>query len=180
MTEFSMNPDRECVGEYITLAVYRGKTQKALRTATFLAIGLIAVAGIAAAVAWKQALFLGVTAAAILLGVMIPFLIRFVLKDSARQLSESIADKESETMIAAVSDMNLLFIRGGIPQGLLEWEDVTEITEGKTGFFLKTKTDALLILARTSVVSGSYDEAAQVLRAKKGIPNPPEKDGRKK
>ena len=50
---------------------------------------------------------------------------------------------------------------------MIEWKDITEITEGKTGFFLTEKNGALIILGKGSVSSGTYDEAVQVLSQKR-------------
>ncbi len=179
MTEFSMKPSRECVGEYLTRSISGAKAQKALLYTLYGVLGLIAVLGIVGAILLKQPLLVAVSAIAVITGVAYPFLIRFALKDSANRLVESM--KENDEMNAAVCDANLIFVQGGVPKGLLEWEDVTGIDEGKTGFFLKTAKDSLLILAKDSVVSGTYDEAAQILRAKKeSLNSAPKKEEAKK
>lgn len=164
MTEFNMTPSRDCIREYISFSVLNNKKQKTLRIALLVSIGLIALTGIVVAILLKQPLLLLMTAAAILLTAAIPLLTRFVLKDSADSLSESL--KQQETVNTAVSEINLLFLKNGLPAGFLEWSEITEIREGKTGFFLKTAKNSLLLLAKDSVVSGTYDEAAQVLRGK--------------
>lgn len=173
MTEFNMAPSRECVDEYLTHSIRDAKGQKALLYSLYAVLALIALLGIVTAVLIRQPLLVIISAIAVLTGAAYPFLIRLALKDSAKQLVESM--KENSAVRAAVCEANLLFIRDGIPGGLLEWTDVSEITEGKTGFFLKTARDSLLILAKDSVVSGTYDEAAQILRAKKESLPAPEK-----
>lgn len=165
MTEFNMKPSRDCIGEYISFSVFENKGQKALRLALFLSVGLIALIGVTLTVMTGQPLLLLITLAAVLTGIAYPLLTRFALKDSVNRLSESL--EREEPVNAAVSEMNLLFLRNGLPAGILEWSEITEIHEGKTGFFLKTAKDTLLLLARDSVVSGTYDEAAQVMRGKK-------------
>lgn len=164
MTEFNMTPSRDCIHEYISFSAFKNKKQKTLRIVLFGAVGLVGLVGIVIAILMGQPYLLLMTVAAILLDAVIPLLTRYVLKDSADRLAESL--KQQETVNAAVSEMNLLFLKDGLPAGIVEWSDITEIREGKTGFFLKTAKDSLLLLAKGSVVSGTYDEAAQILRAK--------------
>ena len=179
MTEFNMMPSSECVGEYLNRSIRSTKGQKALLYTLYGVLGLIAILGIVAAILLGQPILIGVSVIAVVTGVACPFLIRFALKGSVDQLVASM--KENSEIIAAVCDANLIFLQGGIPKGLLEWTDVTKIDEGKTGFFLKTSKDSLLILAKGSVVSGTYDEAAQILRAKQeALKNAPKKEETKK
>ncbi|MCM1335744.1 MAG: hypothetical protein NC084_01615 [Bacteroides sp.] len=165
MTEFNMRPGSGCIEEYIARSIFRGRGQKTLKLALYLSLALIALAGITVAILLAQPIFLVIAGLAVIAGAAFPLVTRLILKDSAKQLAASLA--EQEPMNAAVSDMNLLFIKGGIPAGILEWSEITEIDEGKTGFFLKTAKDSVVMLARESVVSGTFDEAAQVLRAKR-------------
>lgn len=179
MTEFSMTPSRDCVGEYLIRSIHGTKGQKALLYTFYGVLGLIVILGIAAAILLGQPILVGVSAIAAVTGAAYPFLIRFALKGSADQLVASM--KENSETNAAVCDANLIFLQGGVPKGLLEWTDVARIDEGKTGFFLKTSKDSLLILAKDSVVSGTYDEAAQILRAKReSLTNAPQKEESKK
>lgn len=165
MTEFNTTPSRDCIREYISFSALKTKKQRVLQIAMYVSIGLIALSGIVAAILLGQPFLLLMTATAILLAAAIPLLTRFVLKDSVDRLFESL--KQQETVNAAVSEINLLFLKNGLPAGFFEWSEITEIREGKTGFFLKTAKNSLLLLAKDSVVSGTYDEAAQVLRGKK-------------
>lgn len=179
MTEFSMTPSRECVGEYLSRSIRGTKGQKTLLYTLYGVLGLIAILGIVAAILLGQPILIGVSVIAVVTGVAYPFLIRFALKGSVDQLVASM--KENSEIIAAVCDANLIFLQGGVPKGVLEWTDVAKIGEGKTGFFLKTSKDSLLILAKDSVVSGTYDEAAQILRTKReSLTNAPEKEETKK
>ena len=179
MTEFSMTPSRECVGEYLTRSIHGTRGQKALLFALYGVLGLFVISGIVAAILLKQPILIGVSVLSAVTGAAYPFLIRFALKGSADQLVASM--KENSEMNAAVCDANLIFVQGGVPKGLLEWTDITKIDEGKTGFFLKTSKDSLLILAKDSVVSGTYVEAAQILRAKReSLTNAPKKEETKK
>lgn len=179
MTEFSMTPSRDCVGEYLDRSIHGTKGQKALLYALYGVLGLFTILGIVAAILLGQPLLLGVSVLSVVTGVAYPFLIRFALKDSADRLVASM--KENSEINAAVCDANLIFVQDGVPKGLLEWADVVKIDEGKTGFFLKTSKDSLLILAKDSVVSGTYDEAAQILRAKReSLTNAPQKEETKK
>ncbi len=163
MTEFNMSPSRECIGEYISLSISKNKGQKALKIMLYGCTALIAVLGIAMAIITKQPAPLLITLAGVLAGVAFPLIIHFFLKSAAEKTAASA--EQDNGVKAAVSELNILMIKDGIPKGVLEWEDVSEIIEGKTGFFLITKSEALLPLAKGSVVSGTYDEAAQVLRA---------------
>ncbi|MDE7234762.1 MAG: YcxB family protein [Ruminiclostridium sp.] len=179
MTEFSMTPSRECVGEYLNRSIHGAKGQKALLYTLYGVLGLFVIAGIVAAILLGQPILIGISVLSVVTGVAYPFLIRFALKGSADQLVASM--KENSEVNAAVCEANLIFVQGGVPKGLLEWADVTKIDEGKTGFFLKTSKDSLLILAKDSVVSGTYDEAAQILRAKReSLTNSPKKEETKK
>lgn len=179
MTEFSMTPSRDCVGEYLNRSIHGKKGKRWLLYALYGVLGLFVISGIVAAILLKQPILIGISILSVVTGAAYPFLIRFALQGSADQLVASM--KENSEMNAAVCDANLLFIQGGVPKGLLEWADVKEIEEGKTGFFLRTSKDSLLILAKDSVVSGTYDEAAQILRTKReSLTNAPKKEEAKK
>ncbi len=164
MTEFNINANRACVSEYVNLSLSAGKGQKVLRVALYACVFLIAAVGIVSAIVIRQPVMLLVAFAGILAGIAYPLLIHFILKGT---IDKAAADLERETgVIAAVSDMNILLLKDGLPRGILEWADISKIIEGKTGFFLKAGQDSLLLLAKESVVSGTYEEAAQILRAK--------------
>ena len=50
MTEFSMTPSRECVGEYLNRSIHGAKGQKALLYTLYGVLGLFVIAGIVAAI----------------------------------------------------------------------------------------------------------------------------------
>lgn len=166
MTEFKLDKQRECIDEYIKISIFgQGKTHKIMIITLSACLFALAVFGVIAYVITNEWIMLLITALAVIMAVVYPIVTRAILKSIAKKADEA---PETTEIIAAVSENDILFIKNGIPIGGIDWGKIKEITEGKTGFFLITEDGSLLILAKSSVVSGTYDEAVQVLCMKAG------------
>ena len=75
-------------------------------------------------------------------------------------------DPDEKGVTIGISEKDILLIRNNTPCGKLEWADITEIYQGKTGFFLIEKEGSVIILGKNSIHSGSYEEAEQILNTK--------------
>lgn len=164
MTEFRLDKQKECIDEYVRICVFgRGKASKVTLIVLAACLALLTVFGIVAAVITGEWIMLVISALAVIIGIAYPLVTRALLKSISKKADSA---PEISDITAAVSDNDILFIKNGVPIGGFDWANITEITEGKTGFFVLTNDGSLLILAKAGVSSGTYDEAAQVLRLK--------------
>ena len=109
---------------------------------------------------------LGLTITAVVLALVYPILLTLVVNHVAEKLAKSSSEDEKDITIG-ISDSFILFIRNNTPCGKIEWSEITDINEGKAGFFLTIKENEVLILAKNAVTSGTYEEAVQVINLKK-------------
>lgn len=164
MTEFRLDKHKECIDEYVKICIFgRGKASKVTLIALAACLVLLAIFGIVAAVITGEWIMLIISALAVIMGIAYPLVTRALLKSVSKKADTA---PEISDITAAVSDNDILFIKNGVPIGGFDWEKISEINEGKTGFFVLTDDGSLLILAKAAVSSGTYDEAAQVLRLK--------------
>ena len=164
MTEFKLDKQKECIDEYIKINIFgQGKAHKIMVITLVACLFLLAAFGVIAYVRTKEWIMLLITALTVVMAVVYPIVTRVILKSIAKKADDA---PEITEVIAAVSESDILFIKNGVPIGGIDWDKIKEITEGKTGFFLITEDGSLLILAKSAVISGTYDEAVQVLRMK--------------
>ncbi len=165
MTEFRFEKNKENVSDYLKTTMFgKNPAYKFLLIALIVCLIAVAVSGIImfAALNRPEALFL--TGAALILGVIYPLFLLFFLKSLTKKLTKE--EPEEKGVTIAVSERDILLIKNNTPCGKLEWNDITEIYEGKTGFFLVEKEGSVLILGKNSIHSGTYEEAEQILNAK--------------
>lgn len=164
MTEFKLDKHKECIDEYVKICVLgHGKASKVTLIVLAACLALLAVFGVVAAIITGEWIMLLISALAVFMGIAYPLVTRALLKSVSKKADTA---PEISDITAAVSDNDILFIKNGVPIGGFDWAKIAEINEGKTGFFILTDDGSLLILAKAAVSSGTYDEAAQVLRLK--------------
>ncbi len=166
MTEFRFERRKENVTDYIKTTMFGSNfAHKFLIAALLTCLLAVAAAGIVMCITMNRPEMLFLTGAAIILTVAYPLFLHFLIKNLTKKLTTENPDEKGVTI--AVSETEILLIRNNQPCGRISWEDITDITEGKTGFFLTEKEGAAIILGKDSVCSGTYDEAVQILRMKK-------------
>lgn len=167
MTEFRYEKKKENVRDYLKSVMFRENvSNKALIIALAVCLVVVAAAGIVYCVMTGSLGMLAITAAAVLLAAVYPVILIVVINRLTVKLSQSGSDDDKNVTIG-VSESFILLIRNNNPCGKIEWNEITEIYEGKNGFYLVEKEGSLIMLGKDSVASGTYDEAAQVIRAKK-------------
>lgn len=166
MTEFRFERKKENISDYIKTTMFKDNfAHKFLIGALIICLIIVAVSGIVMYLTVKKPSMLIITVVGVLLAAAYPLFLHFFIKNLTDKLSR--ANPEEEGVTIAISENNILLIRNNSPCGKLEWTDITEILESETGFFLTEKEGALIILGKNSLHSGSYEEAEQILRAKK-------------
>lgn len=166
MTEFKFERREENVKDYIKTALVSGNIfSKILLAALAVCLLAVAVSGVIAAVYMSRPSMLIITACAVTIGAFYPVFTSLFIKSTTKKLTSE--SDETNGITIGVCEENILIIKNGKAAGKMEWSDVTEIIEGKTGFFVIEKEGSLLILGKNSVSSGTYDEAGHILRAKK-------------
>lgn len=166
MTEFRFERTKEAVADYIKIAMF-GKSfaHKFLIAALITCLAAVGISGIVMFIVMDRPETLIITAAAAVLAAAYPLFLHFFMKSLVKKMTKE--NPEEKGVTVAVSEREILLIRDNRPCGKLEWADITDITEGKEGFFLTEKQGSLLILGKSSVHSGSYEEAVQILNMKK-------------
>lgn len=166
MTEFRFERKKENVEDYIKTTMF-GKTPayKILIAALYIGLIAAAVSGLIMCFAMNRPEMITITIFAVIIGVAYPLFLHFFIKYLTKKLTAENPDEKDVTV--AVSENEILLLRNGRICGRIEWTDITEITEGKTGWFLTEKQGAAIILGEGSVSSGTYDEAVQILNIKK-------------
>lgn len=166
MTEFRYEKKKENVGDYLKTVMFRNNIiNKTLIIALMACLLVVAAAGIVYCIITKSAGMIAITITAVVLAAVYPIILTVVINRLTAKLSDSTNEDKSVTI--GVSESFILLIRNNNPIGKIEWSDITEIHEGKKGFYLVEKEGSLIILGENSVASGTYDEAAQVIRIKK-------------
>lgn len=166
MTEFKFERKKENVEDYLNTSLFRDNfAHKLLIAVLGICLLVIAVSGIVMYINYKTASMLIITIVAVVLAVAYPIFLKLFIKNITKKLTKPNPEEEGVTI--GVSENDILLIKNNLPCGVIEWSDITEISEGKTGFFLTEKNGALIILGRSSVSSGTFDEASQVINAKK-------------
>ncbi len=167
MTEFRYEKKKENIKDYLKTAMFRDNpSNKALVIALAVCLIIVAAAGVVYCVMTGSLGMLAITAAAVLLAAVYPIILVIVINRLTVKLSQS-GNEDEKNVTIGVSESFILIIRNNNPCGKIEWSEITEIHEGKSGFYLIEKEGSLLMLGKDSVTSGTYDEAAQVIRARK-------------
>ena len=169
MTEFRYERNKENIKDYLKTVMFRDNTaNKVLLIALAACLIVVAAAGIVYSVITGSMGMIAITVAAVILAAVYPLIFVIVINRLTVKLSQG-SEADAKGVTIGVSDSMILLIRNNNPCGKIEWNEITEIHEGKTGFFLTEKEGSLIILGKDSVVSGTYDEVAHVIRIKKAV-----------
>lgn len=170
MTEFKLEWSEKCIKEYVDISVM-GKT--AAQKIPFIVcaglLGVIFLGGIIMFAVTGLISSLIISVCALLFAGVAVLLINLLCKKLAEKVKK--AAEGYNDIVAGVSDNDILFIKNNLPYGVMEWDKIGEITEGKLGFYLISKEGSLLILDKSAVVSGELSEAQQVLGIKAAYPH---------
>lgn len=165
MTEFKLNWSVESIGEYVDVTLKGKNKLQALPVILFaVCVVLMVVAGIVLYFVTSNITCLLLSACGVIFGVGVIILLNSLKKSLTKKVTE--AYKDQTDLIAAISDKDIIFIRNGLPCGVTPWEKVSDISFGKTAFFLTTRDNVLIILEKNAVVSGVISETEEVLKIK--------------
>lgn len=165
MTEFRFERNKENVTDYLRTTMFgKNWAHKFLIVALLVCLLAVAVSGVVMFIALDRPEMLILTGTAVILGIIYPLFLHFFLKSLTKKLTQENPEEKGVTI--GISERDILLIRNNTPCGKIEWSDITEIFEGKTGFFLIEKEGSVIILGKNSIHSGTYDEAEQILNAK--------------
>ncbi len=169
MTEFRYEKDKAAIKDYLRTVTFKGNAaNKVLIIALAVCLLVVAIAGIVYCVITGSIGMIAITVAAIVIAAVYPTILTLTINHVAEKLSKSSSEEEKDITIG-VAESFILLLKKGNPCGKIEWSEISDIHEGKKGFYLTIKEEEVLILAENAVTSGTYDEAAQVIRIKKAI-----------
>lgn len=167
MTEFRYEKDKAAIKDYLRTVTFKSNAaNKVLIIALAVCLLVVAIAGIVYCVITGSIGMIAITVAAVFIAAVYPVVLTVTINHVAEKLAKSSSEDEKDITVA-VSDSFILLLKKGNPCGKIEWSEISDIHEGKKGFYLTIKEEEVLILSETSVTSGTYDEAAQVIRIKK-------------
>lgn len=165
MTEFKLDWTEKSIKGYVKSTIF-GKTF-AQRFPIFLFIFTVIAmfaAGIVLSVVSGQYINLLLSLSAVLFAVILTVTYTYIVKKLTKQLVE--ANVQNKDLVAAVSEKTIIFLKNGVPCGGLDWDDVTDITDAESAFYITTKDSLLVVLEKDLVVSGVLKEAEEVLAIK--------------
>lgn len=165
MVEFKLDWTEKSIKGYVKSTIF-GKTfgqRFPIILFIFTVIAMFA-AGIVLSVISGQYINLLLSLCAVLFAVILTVTYTYIVNKLTKQLVE--ANIENKELVAAVSEKTIIFLKNGTPCGGVDWDDVTDITDGESAFYITTKDSLLVVLEKELVVSGVLKEAEEVLAIK--------------
>ena len=167
MTDFDMRCGEKSVREYVRSAM-TGTTLKQSVPMILCAscLTVMPILGIIGFVMTQSPIMLVLTGCALLLAAGVIVFMVLTVNSTADKLLKALNSRDG--LVCSVSDSNIVIVRDNRPVKVIGWDSITEMNEGKTGFFLKDKENELIILDKNSVLSGSVAETSEIFAAKAG------------
>ncbi len=165
MTDFELKYSEKSVREYIKQSFFGGSVVGMLPTV--LCAGMLTAIPIVGLIGWimlHQDLLLIVSICALALDAIIVLVISLLIKKYTKKLSTAL--RAFDGLVCCVSEKDIIFVRDNAPQNIISWDDVDEISEGKTAFFIRTSKGFIIILEKDCVLSGTLEEATEIINKK--------------
>ena len=165
MTDFELRYSEKSIKEYIK-STFFGRSVIGMLPAVLCAAMLTAVpiVGLIGYFMLQQPLLLVVAICAVVLDISVVVVMTLIINKYTKKLSSAL--KSFGGLVCAVSEKDLILVRDNAPQSIISWEEVEEISEGKTAFFIRTAKGFILILEKDKVLSGTLEEAAEIIGKK--------------
>ena len=126
----------------------------------------IPILGIVGYIITGQPSMIIVAVCGIVFDIGICIFLAILIKRITKKLAEAYGSLSG--LICAVSENEIIIVRDNAPKRVLSWDRISEINEGKYAFYLRSDDDALVILEKDAVMSGSIAETEEIIRKKLG------------
>ena len=165
MTDFALRASENSMKEYVKLTI-AGKTlgqaiPLILCAALITAIPLMGLIGY---IMTKNTAMLILFISSLVIDVGILVFMHLMIKSYAARLCQAYSAQSG--MVCAVSENDIIIVRDNAPQRMISWDRISEITEGKYAYFLKAEDETLIVLEKEAVLSGTLQEASQIIESK--------------
>ena len=167
MTDFDMRCSKENAKEYVRSQI-TGTSVKRMLPIVICAslITAMVVIGIIGFVWTQNFLMIAISIGAVILGAGGFIFINIVVNSTAEKLLEAFG--KLDWIVCSVSDKEIIIVRDNRPTRVISWDSITEMSEGKTAFFIKEGEDGLMILGKDKVLSGTAAETGEIIAKKLG------------
>ena len=167
MTDFELRYSEKSVKEYIKMSFLGkntlGMLPMILCGALLTAVPLIGLIGF---IMTKNNVMLILMICTIVFDAAVIVAMNLMINKYTKKLVQAL--RRLDGLVCALSESDIILVRGNAPQSVIDWKDIEEINEGKTAFFLKTHEGLILDLEKDAVLSGTLDEAKEVIGKKYG------------
>ncbi len=167
MTDYDMRCSKESAKEYVKSAVTGPSLKKILPIVICASlITAMIIVGILGYVWTQNFLMIAISICAAALGIGGLVFINIVVNSTANKLLEAFGKLDG--IVCSVSEKEIIIVRDNKPTRIISWDSITEMSEGKTAFFIKEGEDGLMILGKDKVLSGTSAEIGEIIAKKLG------------
>ena len=168
MTDYDMRCSEKSVREYVKSAMTGGGQFSKMLPLVICAALLTAmpIIGIIGYIITKSTAMLIIAVCAVIMAAGIAIFLHLLIKSTTDKLMEAYGKQAG--LVCSVSDSGLIIVRDNRPQRVIGWDKITDMTEGESAFYLTESSDALMILDKSSVLSGSVQETSELIAKKLG------------
>ncbi len=167
MTDYAMKYEKKTLREYVTYMITGGSGAGMIPivicSATLAAIPIAALVGYFMT---NNAVMLVVVFCAIVFDILFAVIMTVMVNTYTNKLEQAFTAFDG--LVCSVSSEKVILVRDGAPQSVFGWDKITDMHDGRTAFFLKTEDELLIILQKSSVLSGTAVETAEIIAEKQG------------
>ena len=165
MTDFELRYSEKSVKEYVR-STFMGNSMIGMIPAVLCAAMLTAIPiiGRIGYFMLNQQLLLIVAICSAVLDVVVVLVMIMLINKYTKKLCEAL--RSFDGLVCVLSEKDIILVRDNAPQNIISWEEVSEISEGKTAFFIRTSKGFILILEKDKVLSGTLEEATEIIKKK--------------
>lgn len=165
-----MRCSEKSIKEYVKMTVFGTSLVRSLPMIICAALlTSIPVLGIIGYVMTMQPSMLVVAICAVVFDIAVCIFLSILINRISKKLTAAYGSLSG--LVCSVSDEKIILVRDNMPARIIDWEKIEEITDGKLAYYLRTEDDALIILEKEAVMSGSLQETREIISKKLGEKN---------
>ena len=166
MTDYAMKYDKKTMSDYIVHAMTGGAGGVVLPLICAALLIAIPVSALIMYFATGMGVLLLIVLCAAVMDIVVGLLLFFLIRMYSNKMLA--AYSAFSGLVCSVSSERIIMVNDGRPQTVTDWDNVTEMYDGRRAFYLKTNSDLLIILQKDSVLSGTAQETAEIIAEKQG------------
>lgn len=167
MTDFELRCSEKSIKEYVKMTLFGTTITRALPMIICAALlTSIPILGIVGYFMTYQISMLIVGVCGIVFDIGICIFLAVLIKRISKKLAAAYGSVSG--LLCSVSDKDIIIVRDNHPVRVLSWDKISDIDDGKYAFYLRSDDDALVILEKDAVMSGSLQETQEIITKKLG------------